>query len=149
MEANVRRRVVLVVACLVAAGILAGCRAGAVSPDIKTGRADVNAAGDGGSITTSDWTYSAPMAGINWVDRQGSVHDRGRPECLVPGTSTEVRFAAVEVQLGGSTCDPWCGSPASSWSPPPIACIPLPVAQAAKPSLDGPIVGERHQRSRL
>jgi hypothetical protein len=98
----VRSRTLLVGAFL-AAGILSSCGAGAVSPDIKTGRADVNAAGDGGSITTADWTYSLPTAGINWIDRQGSLHDRGRPECLAPGTSTDVRFAAVDVQVGGST----------------------------------------------
>jgi len=102
-RSSVRNGAVLVGACLMAAGILAGCGGGPVSPDIQTGRADVNAAGDGGSITTSDWTYSLPTEGVNWVDRQGSLHDGGRPECLAPGTSTEIRFAAVEVRVGGST----------------------------------------------
>jgi hypothetical protein len=90
-------------ACLVAAGILAGCGSGAVSPAIQTGRADVNAAGDGGSISTSDWTYGLPTTGVQWTDRQGSRHDGGRPECLAPGTSTQVQFAAVNVQVGDST----------------------------------------------
>jgi hypothetical protein len=85
------------------AGFLAGCAAGPVNPGVQTGRADVNAAGDGGSITTTDWTYSLPTTGITWVDRQGSVHDGGRPECLAPGTSTDVEFAAVEVHVGPST----------------------------------------------
>lgn len=90
-------------ACLVAAAMLAGCGSGAASPDVQTGRADVNAAGDGGSITTSDWTYGLPTTGISWVDRQGSLHDGGRPECLAPGTSTDVKFAAVEVHVGATT----------------------------------------------
>jgi hypothetical protein len=93
----------LISACLVAAVILGGCAGSAVSPVIQTGRADVNAAGDGGSITTSDWTYSLPASGFNWVDRQGSLHDGGRPECLAPGTSSEVRFAAVDVHVEGAT----------------------------------------------
>jgi hypothetical protein len=41
-----------------------------------------------------------------WVDRQGMRHDRGRPECLAPGTSGDVKFAAVEVQIGGATWRP-------------------------------------------
>jgi hypothetical protein len=98
----VRSGAFLVEACLVAAGMLAGCAIGAVSPDVQTGRADVNAAGDGGSITTTDWTYSLPTAGIMWVDRQGSLHDGDRPECLAPGTSTDVKFAAVEVHVGAA-----------------------------------------------
>ena len=99
----VHRGAVLVGACLVAAGMLAGCGTAPVSPNVQTGRADVNAAGDGGSITTTDWTYSLPTAGITWVDRQGSLHDRGHPECLAPETSTDVKFAAVEVHVGAST----------------------------------------------
>jgi hypothetical protein len=100
---DVRRRAVLVGALLVGATILSGCAGGAVSPDIQTGRADVNGAGDGGSITTNDWTYSLPTSGVNWVDRQGGLHDGGRPECLAPGTSTDVKFAAVEVRVERST----------------------------------------------
>jgi hypothetical protein len=79
------------------------CGGGTVSPDIQTGRADVNAAGDGGSITTADWTYSLPTEGIAWTDRDGSYHDGGRPDCLAPGTSSEIRFAAVETRVEGST----------------------------------------------
>jgi hypothetical protein len=102
-EVRVRRGAVLAGACLLTAWILAGCGAAVVSPNVQTGRADVNAAGDGGSITTTDWTYSLPTTGITWVDRQGSLHDGGRPECLAPGTSTDVKFAAVDIQVGGST----------------------------------------------
>ena len=99
-----RSRAIVVGAFLVAAGILAGCGGGgAVSPDIQTGRADVNAAGNGGSITTNDWTYGLPTEGVNWVDRQGTLRDAGLPECLAPGTSTDVRFGAVEVRVEGVT----------------------------------------------
>ena len=106
----------MVAGFLVVAAILTGCGGSAASPDIespaiqrpdiRTGRADVNAAGDGGSITTSDWTYGLPTSGIVWVDRQGTLHDAGRPECLVPGKSTVVAFAAVEVHVGPSKWRP-------------------------------------------
>jgi hypothetical protein len=82
---------------------VAGCTSGPVSPEVQTGRADVNGDGSGGSIETRDWTYTLPTTGINWVDRQGSLHDAGRPDCLVPGTSTDVEFAAVKVQVGAET----------------------------------------------
>ena len=98
-----RSGAVLAGACLVAAAFIIGRVAGPVSADVQTGRADVNDAGDGGSITTSDWTYGLPTTGISWADRQGSLHDGGRPECLAPGTSTVVRFAAVPVQVGGTS----------------------------------------------
>jgi hypothetical protein len=101
-----RSRVFVTGACLMVAVIVSGCATGAVSPDIQTGRADVNAAGDGGSITTSDWTYGLPTEGVNWVDAEGTFHDGGRPECLAPGTSTEVRFAAVNVEVDGQTWRP-------------------------------------------
>jgi hypothetical protein len=98
-----RRGAILAGAFLVTAGVFGGCGTAAVNPNVQTGRADVNAEGDGGSITTSNWTYSLPTAGINWVDRQGSLHDGGRPDCLAPGKSTDVKFAAVEVHVGAST----------------------------------------------
>lgn len=102
-----RGRVVLVgSACVVAALALAGCGAGPVSPEVQTGRADVNGDGTGGSIETSDWTYDLPTGGITWVDRLGGLHDSGLPECLAPGMSTDVMFAAVEVQVGTETWRP-------------------------------------------
>ena len=102
-----RGRAVLVSGmCLVVAASVAGCAAGPVSPEVQTGRADVNADGTGGSIETSDWTYGLPTNGITWVDQQGALHDTGRPDCLVPGTSTEVSFAAIRVQLGTETLRP-------------------------------------------
>lgn len=82
--------------------LIAGCQT-AISPQVQTGRADVNATGDGGSISTSDWTYSLPTEGIVWVDRGGVRHDGGRPECLPPGASTQIRFAAVETRVGDAT----------------------------------------------
>ena len=66
----------------------------------------MTAAGDGGSITTSTWTYSLPTEGVNWTDREGTIHDAGRPDCLALGTSTDVRFAAVQVTVEGSTWRP-------------------------------------------
>jgi hypothetical protein len=101
-----RSRVRAMGVCLTAGAMLSGCGAGAVSPSIQTGRADVNAAGDGGSIVTNDWTYGLPAEGVTWVDAQGTVHDGGRVACLAPGTSREVQFAAVEVQVGGTTWRP-------------------------------------------
>lgn len=101
-----RSRAIVIAGCLAAAAALTGCGTTASSPHIQTGRADVNAAGDGGSISTSDWTYALPMEGVTWVDRQGTLRDRGRPECLAPGTSIDVRFAAVEVSVEGQTWRP-------------------------------------------
>jgi hypothetical protein len=82
--------------------LVAGCQT-VISPQVQTGRADVNATGDGGSISTSDWTYSLPTEGIVWVDGTGARHDGGRPDCLAPGTSTQIRFAAVETRVEGAT----------------------------------------------
>ena len=110
---GVRSKAVLSVAFLTAIAMVAGCAGGSVSPRVQTGRADVNAVGDGGSITTSEWTYGLPTAGVNWVDHQGNLHDSGRPECLAAGTSTDIQFAAVEVQVGGTTWRPvvWISCP--------------------------------------
>jgi hypothetical protein len=104
---SVRGGAVLAIgACLVVAMSVAGCAAGPVSPEVQTGRADVNADGTGGSIETGDWTYDLPTSGITWVDAQGALHDAGRPDCLVPGTSTEIGFAAVPVKVGTETWRP-------------------------------------------
>lgn len=88
---------------LVLAALLEACGGGTVSPAVQTGRADVNGDGTGGSISTNDWTYGLPTSGVMWIDRQGRSHDTGLPECLAPGGSTNVKFAAVEVQVGGAT----------------------------------------------
>ena len=104
---GVRRAVVLTAGVLIVAAFVGACGSdGTVSPAIQTGRADLNAAGDGGSISTGDWTYGLPTEGVMWMDRQGTRHDSGLPECLAPGTSTDVKFAAVEVQVDGATWRP-------------------------------------------
>ena len=54
------------------------------------------------SIEADGWTYGVPMD-VAWVDRTGSWHEQGRPECLPPeGTSVPVRFASVDVSIGGA-----------------------------------------------
>jgi len=93
-------------ATALAFGILVGgCQPVApATTQIQTGRAD---AADGAiSISTDDWTYAVPLEGVNWVDAMGMTHDSGRPECLVPGASREVKFAAVEVTIEGRTWRP-------------------------------------------
>lgn len=85
----------------ICATYLAGCAGDTVRPAIQTGRADVNVDGRGGSIATSDWTYGLPTEGVLWTDREGLQHESGLPECLAPGASTNVKFAAVEVQVAG------------------------------------------------
>jgi len=88
---------------LVVATVLAGCGTGPVKPDIQSGHAVVNGDGTGGTIETSDWEYGLPTSGVSWVDGQGSLHDGGRPDCLAPGTSRDIQFAAVNVEVGSST----------------------------------------------
>jgi hypothetical protein len=51
--------------------------------------------------------YGIPLDMIFWVDSKGSLHDRGRPECLPPAGQTKpVKFAAVEVSIEGVTWRP-------------------------------------------
>jgi hypothetical protein len=103
---DVRREAVLAAGVALAALLLEACGGGTLSPAVQTGRADVNDDGTGGSISTSDGTYGLPTEGVVWIDRQGTRHDSGLPECLAPGASTTVKFAAVEVQVGGWTWRP-------------------------------------------
>jgi hypothetical protein len=90
----------------VAAGlvaVLATACGGVGGPAVLTGRAD---AGEGGlSITTDDHTYGGGF-GFAWTDAGGTWHDRGRPDCLPPGASRQVRFAATEVTVEGVTWRP-------------------------------------------
>jgi hypothetical protein len=86
------------------AALVAACQAGTVEPRIQTGRAD--AAEGAISIETGDWTYSVPLDGVTWLDATNTWHDEGRPECLAPGASREVEFAAVEVNVRGVTWRP-------------------------------------------
>jgi hypothetical protein len=97
-------RIGLVGAIVIAAALSAACQGGSVSPQIQTGRAD--AAEGGISIATGDWTYSAPLDGLMWIDEMGTLHDSGRPECLAPGVSRQIRFAAVEATVEGTTWRP-------------------------------------------
>ena len=96
------RPVALIVAVAVASAACQGSRA--FNPAIQTGRAD--AAEGAISIETDDWTYAVPLDGVTWIDEAGSSHDSGRPECLAPGVSRQIRFAAVETRVEGSTWRP-------------------------------------------
>ncbi len=74
------------------------------APIVQTGRADAQEDG-GGSISTDDWTYGFGP-GVRWTDETGTWHEGGRPECLEPATSLNVRFAATEVTVEGVTWRP-------------------------------------------
>jgi hypothetical protein len=64
------------------------------------------------TIEADGWSYGVPMDG-SWTDSQGSLHDRGRPECLPPSTSLikDVHFAAMNVSAAGIGWRPvvWVG----------------------------------------
>ena len=95
----------LVAAALIAAATVGACQSPAASSAIiQTGRAD--AAEGAISIETGDWTYSVPLDGVTWIDSAGASHDSGRPECLAPGVSRQVRFAAVAVSIEGANLRP-------------------------------------------
>jgi predicted small lipoprotein YifL len=101
----------VVTAWLAIACVAAGCGGpvsvpGAVGviPEIQTGRADAGETAI--SISTDDWTYGVPSDGVTWIDKDGSLHDTGRPDCLAPGVSRQIRFAAVQVTVQGSTWRP-------------------------------------------
>ena len=87
-----------------AAGSAACQGSGTLAPQVQTGRAD--AAPGAISIETDDWTYSVPLDGVTWIDEAGSSHDSGRPDCLAPGASRQIRFAAVETTIEGTTWRP-------------------------------------------
>jgi hypothetical protein len=72
---------------------------------VREGRADVNGDGTALSIETPEWTYGGSF-GFEWIDAGGARHDRGTPDCLPPGASRMVRFAATEVTVDGSTWRP-------------------------------------------
>jgi hypothetical protein len=97
---RVLRLAVIAAACVA----LAACQGGATSPQIQTGRAD--AAEGAISIETGGWTYSVPLDGVYWIDEAGTHHDSGRPDCLAPGVSRQIRFAAVETTIEGTTWRP-------------------------------------------
>jgi hypothetical protein len=72
---------------------------------VREGRADVNGDGSALSIETPDWTYGGSF-GFMWIDAAGTTHDRDAPDCLPPGASRMVRFAATEVTVDGRTWRP-------------------------------------------
>lgn len=102
-----RHRAALATGWLAAAILLVGCRSAPVPSaalPILTGTA--SAAEGAISIETGEWTYGVPLDGVRWVDRLGVQHGDGRPECLEPGPARQVKFAAVEVTVGGVTWRP-------------------------------------------
>jgi hypothetical protein len=100
---------------LATAFVVAGCATASV-PRVQPGRltGEAQAAEGAISIVTDDWTYGVPLDGVSWTDRDGTWHDKGRPDCLAPsGQSIPIRFAALEVTIDGQTWRPvvWIGCP--------------------------------------
>jgi hypothetical protein len=93
--------VVMVAAC--GSATPSAAEAPAAPVEILTGRADAEEGAI--SIETGDWTYNVPLD-VMWMDTLGSWHESGRPECLTPGVSRQIRFAAVEVTIEDSTWRP-------------------------------------------
>ncbi len=59
------------------------------------------------SVEYDGWTYGASDSVPEWIDRQGTVHDAGWPDCLRgPGRNVQIRFQAREVTVDGSTWRP-------------------------------------------
>ncbi|GAA1244701.1 hypothetical protein GCM10009657_20690 [Oryzihumus leptocrescens] len=56
------------------------------------------------SLPVGGWTYGFRDSVPQWIDRNGSVHDGGWPDCVqVPaGSRKVVRFAEVGVEVGGA-----------------------------------------------
>ncbi|HEX8972263.1 hypothetical protein [Oryzihumus sp.] len=54
------------------------------------------------SLRVGDWTYGFRDSVPQWIDRSGSVHDSGWPDCVrVPaGTQKVIRFAEVGIEVG-------------------------------------------------
>ena len=92
---------VILIAIALAAGYVIATRSSAT---IRTGRAD--AAEGAISISTDDWTYGVPVGGVAWTDKTGSWHEDGRPDCLQPGTTHQIRFASVEATVAEITWRP-------------------------------------------
>ena len=74
------------------------------APITDTGRADTMEGG-GGSIETDDWTYGF-SADVAWVDERGTWNHGSHPACLRHHESVNVRFAAAEVNVEGTTWRP-------------------------------------------
>ena len=80
---------------------------------MHTGRADAGETAN--SVDADGWTYSVPID-VAWVDGARRYHDGGRPDCLDPGESSLIRFAATEVSVEGTHWRPvvWVACP--RWS---------------------------------
>ena len=105
-EWNLRWLAILVATALLAgvAGYVAGGSQSGVL--VMTGSAH-SGEGQVGVQDADGREYGIPLDMISWVDSNGSLHDRGRPECLPPtGQSKPVKFAAVEVSVEGVTWRP-------------------------------------------
>ena len=56
------------------------------------------------ALASDGITYAIPLDMIDWVDSKGTIHSRGRAECLPPDTTSgTVKFVAVEWSLDGLT----------------------------------------------
>ena len=55
------------------------------------------------SVEADGWTYAIPRDDMLWMDKLGTLHTSGRPECLPIGAEVTVKFGAVEVTVQGST----------------------------------------------
>ena len=69
----------------------------------RTGNAYVGA--DQATVKVGGWNYGIG-ADVEWVDRSGTAHDGGWPECLGPAGST-VRIRFGEITVSGPQGDSW------------------------------------------
>jgi hypothetical protein len=59
------------------------------------------------SVDHEGWTYGASDSVPAWIDRRGTLHEAGWPDCLRgPGRQVTVRFQAREVKVDGTTWRP-------------------------------------------
>lgn len=108
------RRVVLVAALaalvlFAAAGFVVGADVTERRHDLGGWHAGVAHVGtDVVSVEYGDWVYGASDSIEGWIDRAGSWHDSGWPDCLrvPPGSDVPVRFAAHEVTVDHQTWRP-------------------------------------------
>jgi hypothetical protein len=102
MRSSWLRWVAVVVVALAVGFLISTWRAGAT---IETGQAHSKGDG-GGSIVTSGWTYGF-ASDVAWTDANNSWHEGGTPDCLPPlSIKGGVRFAWIEVTVGGQTWRP-------------------------------------------
>lgn len=83
-------------------GYLAGSSRSGVTTHTASGYAGENVM----TVTDGDWSYAIPAADtslILWIGADGTVHDRGRADCLpASGQTGTVTFGAVEASVGGA-----------------------------------------------